>query len=178
MKWVTYISMICGIFIVMLGVSCKDKGTEPIKIKIPYEGIVRTDTLGNIIEEDTLDWQPRCPSSMPGEPVVCFKPTYPNPAGQDSLQIFAWEPYRITCILFFCVPEGTEYFKITVNKNDNSIVKTLMIKNDINKGCYQMEWDLEDELGKSLPDGIYRVYFYATINSSPFRSYGDIRIQR
>jgi hypothetical protein len=128
----------------------------------PFEGIVKTDSLGFIIEDDPDDWQPRCDSAI--TQFLCPRPAYPNP--------MEWECY----IHFFLF--DTAFVTVTINDRPDRIIKT-MLSNTINPGYYIYLWQARDNEGRGVPDGIYRVYFDAFLDmDSTFQSYGDIQIIR
>lgn len=140
-----------------------------------FSGIVGTSSGGPdpIGPEDPDDWQPRCDGSYASE--FCFWPAYPNPtAGGTQLPFWLADssevdlhvesaPHRtVRTIGPFSVP----------SENQQPFPSGGWIS--------EVFWDLKDDAGDDLPNGIYRVWIKATRGSDGAKStsFGDVQIQR
>ena len=162
----------------LLITNCK-KPTEPNDATV-YLGIVRTDTLGQILEDDPEDWQPRTVS-----PPFSPRPAFPNPAGVDSVYNFpghprpvpSSEPKFLACIIRFAISDTADVV-INIFRSPNERVIQLIDTRLELRGLWVFIWRLEDDSGDPLPNGIYRVFINATIADSTYQSFGDVKIQR
>jgi len=158
-KILTFVSLLL-IFFLCVGSDCK-KSTEP---KGPYyEGICRTDTAGNIIEDDTTDWQPRIDSMLPTD-LLGVSPPFPNPCSD-----------QITFVYYLATNMKVE---IEVYSKPDKL-EVILLSSYQSGGNHQYIWDLKDASGNYLENGIYRVYIKATTyTGKEYESYGDIQIER
>ncbi len=128
----------------------------------PFEGIVKTDSQGDILEEDPEDWQPRCTAQS--KPPLCVKPAYPNPTAERTTLEWTINETLLVELSVSIMPDGTN--RVLVNEV-------------LSPGDYRLVWDVRDESGKILPDAIYRVLIKAMQNNIiQTEAFGDIQIQR
>ena len=170
MKSLHLFSCILLICLIFIGCDEENKITDG---NTSFTGIVKTTPVGTIIDDDPDDWEFRCiaDDSAP----FCVKPAFPNPAGKDSVFLSGENPI-LACCVHYSIATATHVNIIIKDRPDN-IVCTLV--NDFQEaGIYIVLWELKDDSGELLPDGIYRVYITATIEDETYQSYGDIQIER
>jgi hypothetical protein len=146
-----------------------------------YSGIVYTNANGQILIEDIEDWQPRLIplgiDSITGQfqrpSYFSVKPAFPNPAGIDSIN-WVNQPATIGCNIIYQIPIFSDVL-ITINVNQDSIIKNICDGKQAT-GLHHIYWDLKDDYGVSLPNGIYRMYFKIQTNDTTYTSFGDISI--
>ena len=160
----------------LLFLAC-DKSVSPAKPS--YVGIVQTDTSGNIISDDDEDWQPRASSQPSGALPTLFSawPAYPNPAG-TAFQ--AWGnsgPAGRVCILQYALPELATV-SLIINRSPEDTARTLLANEWLQAGKFRLVWDLNDNAGASIENGIYRAHLYAETADSTYHIFGDIEVKR
>lgn len=121
----------------------------------PYSGITEVDYMGNIGNIDSDDWED---SGIIVSPIA-----YPNPV--DG-------PYNIQ----FGLTE-TAIMQITVNNHPENVLKTI-VNDTLSGGMYMLHCDIVSDIGDTMSNCIYRIYFKATSNNITYSTYGDIKIER
>ena len=120
------------------------------------DSIARTDGEGNIIEDDSGDWNPRCTDSNEGE--TCALPAYPNPvvSGVEDCP---------TCYEFM-LPVGLAQASVVriVARRDTAI--QVLVDGVYAAGRYP----IQILLPASSPNGLYRV----TLEVEGERIRGDV----
>lgn len=138
---------------VLVTMSSCDKNDDGIK------GITRTDALGNILSVDPDDWVMRSSAPSENEPTVLAP--YPNPvSGPIQFRFGLADSMRVT-------------FQI---KNSKKIVRTLLDKQLRQTGIHSIYWDLKNDGGEAVPDGLYRCIITFLYGDKTFSTYGDIEI--
>lgn len=147
----TLLNILC-IVALMIIISC-DKNDGEIK------GITRTDADGNILSVDEDDWVMR--SSAPSENAPSISPPYPNPVSTPiSFKFGMADTMRVT-------------FEI---KNSKKVVRTLADHELRQAGYHMLLWDLKNDGGETVPDGMYRCIITFLYGDTTFNTYGDIQI--
>lgn len=145
--------------------SACDKSVSP---SLPsYVGIVQTDTLGNIISDDDGDWQPRTSAQPSGLLPAFFSalPAYPNPAG---IAFKAWGnsgPTGRVCILQYTLPD-LAIASIFINGSPADTIRFLLENEWLQAGYFRLIWDIRDDAGDDVENGIYRATFIAEMADS------------
>ena len=147
---------ICAVALIS-SAACNDD--EPF-----FAGIARTsaDSPDLIGPDDPEDWQPRCTSSWD---VFCVAPAFPNPTSAG------------TTISFFLQDSSlVELFAESEPRNKVRAIASL----DLQMGPWQVFWDLQDDSGAQLPNGIYRVWIKVieVSEGTIHETFGDVQIQR
>jgi hypothetical protein len=157
-------------------VSCDEDSEINNTNIVYYTGIVQTDSEGNIIEEDYNDWQPRERIGWVYDSLYSI-PAYPNPAGKDSVQIDFQSLKFLGCVIGFTLPRNS-LVTIEINDKPDRVVRTLLSESEKNVGAYRIAWDLKNDDGNKLPNGIYRVYITAVTDyfNNVIKTYGDIQV--
>jgi hypothetical protein len=146
------VTRILWIVVLIIIISCHKSDDE-------ISGITRTDANGNILSVDEDDWVMR--SSAPSENEPSISPPYPNPvSGAISFRFGLADTMRIT-------------FQI---KNSKKIVRTLRDDELMAIGYHSIFWDLKDDGGEAVPDGLYRCIIIFVYGDTTFNTYGDIQI--
>lgn len=168
MKAKTFTIIIISFF---LFISC-NKDNNPIITEDSFSGITVTDSNGNIISDDSNDWQPRYRNDMDIDSVYLTH-AYPNPAGMT--QVSFNDTSRVGFIFQFTAPQQA-HILITLN-NFNKLLYTIADVNAL-AGQYTLFFDLTEKSKSELPNGIYRVYFEIKIAGNEYTTYGDVEINR
>lgn len=146
-----------GLFFVilsLLAIAC-DKRDDGI------EGISRTDANGNILSVDPDDWVMR--SSAPSENEPAVSAPYPNPVSTTiSFKFGMADSMRVA-------------FEI---RNSKKSVRTLLDHELLQAGYHMIFWDLKNDDGETVPDGLYRCIITFLYGDTTFNTYGDIEIDR
>ena len=162
----------CILFVLIIVIGC-DKENKITNNNISFTGIAKTTPLGTIIEDDFVDWQPRCIGQE--SPPLCVHPAYPNPAGKDSTELSLDDTPILGCWINFRILEFA-HIKIIIKDRPDNFVCTLVDTMN-SAGFHSILWELKDGSGELLPNGIYRVYMTSTIDDLTYQSYGDIGIE-
>ncbi|KAA3612261.1 MAG: hypothetical protein DWQ05_19885 [Calditrichaeota bacterium] len=151
-------------------ISCEKNVTKPVETL--YSGICKTDTMGNVIEDDINDWQPRFSSTDTNPGPFRVFPAYPNPVTlrEDSL---------LTILVFnFILPEKA-FVTITINDSLGHVINNKILNNtSMSIGRYKVSWNLKNDSGKPVQEGIYRLFINAVTDDSTYQSYGDIKVKK
>jgi hypothetical protein len=154
-----------------IGVGCDENTEAPERQEVYYKGISATDEWCRpIAEADSEDWQPVC--SQTGGP-FCLLPACPNPAGRDTLDV---DGIRMLACRIMVVVSDSCGVNTTINDRPSHVVRA--IEGTLIAGVNEVCWDLKDDSGTPVPDGIFRVHISATMADTAYESYGDIQIQR
>lgn len=140
----------------------------------PIGGIVQTLENGTIVEDDSLDWQPRLVESSGGggghvvvtDNSFSFAPAHPNPATSSTR--------------FRCALADKSTVSIWIVNGRGTMVATLDAGSVRSAGIYEYEWKVRDDAGNLLfAPGVYRVYFKIIhgVNSTEVRSFGDVEVK-
>ncbi len=139
---------------------CK-KDTSPIIAG--FTGIVNTDAIGNIINNDIEDWQPRWikPVGLDPPPITMDRLLYCDPAYPN--------PFNPVTIISFIIRENANV-KISIF---NTPMNELFVLSDQYSmaGEYRFNLNLSD-----YGSGIYRVYIQAKSKNYDEVSFGDVQI--
>lgn len=142
-----------GIMAMMILLSC-DNPDDSIR------GITRTDAYGNILSVDPDDWVMR--SSVPSENEPSVSAPYPNPVtGPMHFRIGLPDSMRVTLVI----------------KNSKKKVRTLADQELLQSGLHLIFWDLKNNDGETVPDGLYRCAMTFMYGDTTFSTYGDIEIR-
>ena len=152
---------IFALIILLIG-NCK-KDTSSIsnadKEIHPFASITRTDSLGQVLEDDWDDWQPRTTSSA--EPLSTL-PAYPNPASSK--------------IIFPMTLAADLHIDITIYDDPEHPLK-ILFDGDYSTGTHKLEWDIKNQSAPEFTAGFYRVKIAAfASDGAVYESYGDIQI--
>ena len=161
---------------VLIVVSCDEDSQTSSPGNLYFRGIVQTDTEGNVIVEDYNDWQPRERGGWVYDSLYSI-PAYPNPAGKDSVRINSQSPPFLVCVIGYTLPRNS-LVTLEIKDKPDRIVKTLLNESNQNAGSYRIAWDLKNDAGIKLPNGIYRVYITAVTDyfNKVIKTYGDVQI--
>jgi hypothetical protein len=157
--------LLCIVFSLAL---CGCRKNNPIEhIEEKYTGIAETDINGEIIKDDSLDWQPRCMSDSGGPISIpdssCFAPAFPNPTDRYTT-------------LQFSIPT-TARVKITM-KNKPSGTSAKIVYDTLPAGVFKYHYDFASDSVQNK-NGIYRFYFEFSLpeNGTIFKkSFGDVQL--
>lgn len=141
----------------------------------PISGIVETNDIGAILQEDPADWLPRMVTSSGGGTVIVPDPTseffsvgpaFPNPASAKTR-------------LQFALGEKAQVH-IWVVDADGNRVQDVMEGDSLTAGQFMVDWNLRNSSGNRLvAPGLYRVRFLVRHgqNSTEERSFGDVQVE-
>jgi len=136
-------------------IGCRDSGDGD-----EFTGIVQTiEGSPDPISDDPEDWQPRCTSPFPEH--FCALPASPNPALHATMMRFG--------------VGDTADVELYVLSAPDRRVRTILEGRAI-PGQNLVFWDLKNDAGQQLPDGIYRVYIEGTVSGKKIESFGDVQI--
>ena len=140
------------IFSAFLIHGCDLKGLGEEEDDPDFTGIARTDNSGNLVCDDSDDWQPRLNDSDP----ISFNLAYPNPSKNNVT-------------VRFNVTE-TMNVEIYVLKKKNDVIRDVVDKS-FTYGQHQVSFGVS-----GWENGVYRVKIVATkSNGDKIKSYGDIK---
>lgn len=144
---------LCFIIVFLLVVFSCDKRDDEIK------GITRTDANGNILSVDPGDWVMRASAPSENEPTVSAP--YPNPVSTTiSFKFGMADSMRVTLEI----------------RNSKKTVRTLIDHELRLAGYHMIFWDLKNDDGEAVPDGLYRCIITFLYGDTAFNTYGDIEI--
>lgn len=130
-----------------------------------FTGITQTDSIGNVIQIDTDDWNSILPPT-PGYPeVLRVGPAYPNPCS-DTITIPIVLPKKLKANL--CV----------INDKKDTIID-LANEDILTAGKYMYMWSLRDFQNQKVEKGMYRCLYEISEIDSPkvlLFGHGDIKI--
>jgi flagellar hook assembly protein FlgD len=81
----------------------------------------------------------------------------------------------IGCAILFIISEPS-HVRITSNDRPDHVVRVLM-DDQRDRGEHRLTWDLYNNIGKPVSNGIYRIYIVATFSDTSCSSYGDVQVQ-
>lgn len=140
--------MVC-VFVVA---ACGDED-DPVRAEPEtYSGITKTDTEGNVLEDDPDDWR--------NTSFLELRPAYPNPATRPMISVE--------------LVTADDASASVVIRTPTSIIRSFSFDTPLGL-VHRFTWDQRNDKGVRVPDGIYRV-FVSTVDpqGKPHRSYGDI----
>ncbi|MBL7996322.1 hypothetical protein JNM05_13210 [bacterium] len=149
------ISRLCfTLFLILIVVPSCDKNDDSIS------GITETDALGNIISTDERDWQITSSNHSSGS-MPSLQPAYPNPTDGPLTFRFGFpDTMRVTIQI----------------KNSKRVIRTLLDNEFRQIGYHTIQWDLKDDEGNIVPNGLYRCVFSFSSGTKTSKGYGDIEV--
>jgi hypothetical protein len=150
---------------VLSSVSCVESPAQVGPDPCDFAGVTAVDESGNVTAVDPEDWCGVIPQSerlvpersIPTE--FTFGPARPNPTSGPTTISFGL-PSADTVSIYVMAPDCA--------------IARILVFGFHEAGAHSVTWDGLDELGESVPEGIYR----CRMSGSSFRCFGDIEIRR
>ena len=143
------------LFVLALGLAaCDSNGSGTI---------ARTDADGNVIEDDSRDWNPRCGSETEG--AMCAEPAYPNPLVVSSGAY----------VVMFKMPVGIPFAQQLRVTATRAGVEQVLFEGPLAGGHYPLQLEMNTETQEGEPgEGLYKI----NIEGEDGMIRGDFLIER